>query len=323
MTIELEELKRLAIQVNKLFVVPGSPDALLAPIRALIPRAEPPLAQSAEAFCSSLRSVIVTAGLPYTLALAASHGRRRQLLHCAAELEQWMARFITGGDVPQGDDAATIRAEEDMKKLHESQAGRDALNCEACALLLNLSENDEKIAEAARQLNFQACVLTWSAFEVLSREVFRLHLNCTPQAYAKLLADPDLRKRFELYRVPIERVAEFDFDLSGRLGDLLIEQNDLADLAGIKAVFFALFPNDVVLHSVLNERDLWILFQQRSLIVHRRGIVDRRYVEASGDQQPVGRQLALGPGELREYLRLTAAAAEALVSASLGSPDPK
>lgn len=323
MAIELEELKRLAIRVNELFVVPGSPDRFLAPIRALIPRAEPPLAQGAEAFCSSLRSVVATAGLPYILALAAADGRRRQLLHCAAELEQWMARFVTGADVPQGEEAATIRAEKDMQELHESQAGRDALNCEACALLLKLSESDDKIAEAARQLVFQGCMLTWSAFEVLSREVFRAHLNSTPQAYAKLLVDPDIRKRFDLSRVSIERVAEFNFDLSGKLGDLLIEQNDLADLTGIKASFFALFPGDAILRKALSERDLWLLFQRRSLIVHRRGIVDRRYIEASGDKQPIGRQLALGPGELRDYLTLTAGAAHALISASLGSPEPK
>jgi hypothetical protein len=155
------------------------------------------------------------------------------------------------------------------------------------------------------------------AFEVLSREIFRSYLNLVPRASAKLLADPDVRKRFDLARISIEKVAEFDFNLSGRLGNMLIEVNDLADFGGIKAAFFALFPADSRLRSALNERTLWILFQRRNVIVHRRGIVDRQYVETCGDEHPIGSRLVVRPVELERYLELVTRAAHALVSIGL------
>jgi hypothetical protein len=204
-----------------------------------------------------------------------------------------------------------------MKELQESPEGRDVLNHEVCRFLLDFTKH-EQVGEAAAQLLLQAAVLTWGAFEVLSRDIFRAYLNSTPRAYANLLADADVRKRFDLSRVSIERVAEFDFDLSGKLGDLLIDQNDLADLGGIKATFVALFPSDSSLRVALSERDLWLLFQRRSLIVHRRGLVDQRYLDASGDKQSIGSLLTLRPRELKRYLEVVTNAAVALISAATG-----
>lgn len=317
---EQESLVRLAREVDKLFVIPASTDSILAPIVALISKAPVPIAQSAEAFCSNVRSVVVTAGLPYFFALSAARMRRHQLLHCAAELEALIGGEDSGpeshcmSEQAPGDDA-----ERRLKELETSPSGRDALNHEACHILLEFAKTDE-FSDAAAQTVLQAVILTWGALEALSRDVFRMHLNCTPKAYERLLADADVRKRFDLSRVSIERVAAFGFDLSGKLGDLFIEQNDLADLAGIKATFMALFPSDSFLRKSLSERDLWLLFQRRSLIVHRRGIVDQRYVEASGDPQPIGGRLAVRPRELKRYIELVAQAANALILAALDLP---
>lgn len=99
---------------------------------------------------------------------------------------------------------------------------------------------------------------------------------------------------------------------------LFIDQNDLADLGGIKAAFVALFPSDSSLRLALSERDLWLLFQRRSLIVHRRGIVDHRFLEASGDKQSIGSLLTLRPRELKRYLEVVTNAAVALISAATG-----
>jgi hypothetical protein len=318
---EREALLQIAKEVDQLFVIPASTDSLLAPIGALIPKAPLPLAQSVEAFCSSVRSVVLTAGLPYVFALTAARRRRRQLLQCAAELESALESDGRKSERPIIDaQDAHADADRRLTELEESRSGRDALNHEACHLLLSFATDDE-LGEALAQLILQAVVLTWSAFEVLSRDIFRTHLNCTPGAYTELSADADIRKRFDLSRVSIERVADFGFDLSSRLGDLLVEQNDLADLGGIKATFTALFPSDSRLRGALSERDLWLLFQRRSVIVHRCGITDQRYLDASGDQQPIGRRLAVRPRELKKHLESVTAAANTMISAAIRLPE--
>jgi hypothetical protein len=317
MTVEQSTMAQMAREVSKLFVILASIDKLLAPILELVPNVPPLFAQAAEAFCSNVRSVVSTAGVPYVFALAAAHVRRYQLFYCAAELEAFLALPETGSKPAlDTEEAARMDAERRTRELGQSRTGREALNYDACHLLLELGKTEE-VADSAAQLILQATVLTWGAFEVLSREVFRVWMNRTPRAYANLLADSDVRRRFDLSRISIERVAEYDFDLSGRLGDLLIEQNDLADLACIKATFFALFPADSGLRIALNERALWLLFQRRNLIVHRRGIIDGRYLEASGDRLSIGSRLGVQPTELKDYLKLVIEAARALISIGL------
>jgi hypothetical protein len=311
------ELARIAGEVNELFFIPASIDSLLAPLQELILTVPPLFSQCAEAFCTSVRSVVSMAGIPYIFALTASQGRRYQLLLCAAELEASLSS--SGSDATSSDDAARNDAQKRMQELVGSSEGRAVLNHDACGLLIDLGRTSQ-IADAAAQLLLQTTVLTWGAFEVLSREIFRIYLNCMPTACGKLLADPDIRKRFDLSRISVEKLADFDFNLSGKLGDLLVEQNDLSDLPGVKAALFALFPEDSRLRHVLSERILWILFQRRNLIVHRRGIIDARYVGASGEELPLGSQLRVRPADIKSYLGLVAKAAYALTSIGLRIP---
>ena len=78
----------------------------------------------------------------------------------------------------------------------------------------------------------------------------------------------------------------------------------------------ALFPANVRLRTALTQRDLWTLFQRRHLIVHRRGIVDRRYLEATGEGREMGARLAITPQELTKHLGVVVEAAGALVAAA-------
>ena len=70
--------------------------------------------------------------------------------------------------------------------------------------------------------------------------------------------------------------------LSKKIGTVLISQLNFGDLTNIKRVFAVLFPNALELVTCLNDPNLWLLYQRRHLIVHRRGIVDETYLERSG-----------------------------------------
>lgn len=314
MAVNQDSLLRVARKANELFVIPGGIDRLLEPM-SVSDGTRAPLFEVVAAFCTNIRSVVSTAGIPYTFALEASHRRRHQLLECAAELEATLDGTRAGQGVAGVAELARRDAQERMRDVSASEDGRAALNHEACCLLLDVSKVAE-LHEAAGQLVLQAAVLTWGAFEVLSRDIFKEHLNRTPSAYAQLVADTDVRKRFELGKIPIERVADFGFDLSAKLGEFLADQNDLTDLGTIKATMLALFPANERLRTALAQRDLWTLFQRRHLIVHRRGIVDRRYLEATGDPLEIRARLAINPQELTRYLGVVVEAAGALVSAA-------
>ena len=161
MTIEQSTLAQMASEVNQLFVIPASPDRLLAPILDLARNVPPAFAEAAEAFCSNVRSVVSTAGIPYCFALAAAHEGRYQRFYCAAQLEATMMGLQNESE-PALDtaDVARVDAERRIQELGQSPEGREELNHATCQLLLNLAKSNE-VAGAAAQLILQATVLTW------------------------------------------------------------------------------------------------------------------------------------------------------------------
>ena len=122
-------------------------------------------------------------------------------------------------------------------------------------------------------------------------------LNRDPVKVRVLISHPTTRKRFEAERLPLDTLVEYGFDLSSRLGTVLVAQQEFSDLPTIKAVFAVLFPGNTALTQALNERDLWTLYQRRHLIVHRRGVMDRDYVDATGEAHEIGARLAVTPRE--------------------------
>jgi hypothetical protein len=72
----------------------------------------------------------------------------------------------------------------------------------------------------------------------------------------------------------------------------------------MKTVIRVLLPKADKLKQLLEQKDLWILNQRRHLIVHRRGTVDRDYIDRTGDALDVGAQLMISPSDLEHYLTL-------------------
>jgi hypothetical protein len=74
--------------------------------------------------------------------------------------------------------------------------------------------------------------------------------------------------------------------------------------------------SDPAVADALAEKRLWVLCQQRHLIVHRRGVIDARYLEATGEQQAIGSRLSVAPAELESQIESVVAAASALLTAA-------
>lgn len=70
------------------------------------------------------------------------------------------------------------------------------------------------------------------------------------------------------------------------------------------------------LQKHLRNPKLWLLQQRRHLIVHRRGVVDKQYLEKTGEKLNVGEQLLPTPAEIEEYFKDACDAAIALIKAT-------
>lgn len=153
----------------------------------------------------------------------------------------------------------------------------------------------------------------WSAFEVLSRDLFIMLLNANPGWTNRLLDQQTTRKRFAVDKLDWHTLSAHSFDLSSSMGILLSQKADLDDIQTIRETYAALFPDTAELNQRLSDERLWFLFQKRNLIVHRRGLVDQHYLDRTGDQIPLGQQLSVSPADIESFLNAALAAGEALI----------
>jgi hypothetical protein len=201
-----------------------------------------------------------------------------------------------------------------MNSFAGSKEGPQCIAEDACHQLVNaLEENEVKLA--SQELLRQGLVLLWGAFEVLSRDLFITYLNSNPSKVSMLSTNPETRTKFELKSLKLDLIAEYGFNLSPHMGDILGSSNDLSDLATIKSIYKVLFPSNSQLREALDDYNLWLLNHRRHLIVHHRGIVDSKYIQNTGDTVKVGDILKTPPEDLEKYLSVVLNAGQCLLLA--------
>lgn len=278
-----------------MFLVPNDIRASGELLLSRVPLGNTDLRTIAEAFTESLHGVVRTLSIPFQYTYSQVYS-----LHWQRTL---IAARIRGGGAPEDAQQAEIDRQSAKAKFETylQSEGRQVLADEVIDRLVQLKNEPDALA-AARELTRQGVVLTWSAIEVLARDTFVHLLNRKPHMSEALLADPVNRKRFATDRVEWQTLSGYGFDLSGSLGSYLISKADLSNVPAIRAAYAALFPSALQLHTCLSDDRLWHLSQKRHLIVHRRGIVDATYVEATGTSLKVGEVLWATPGEVEEAI---------------------
>jgi hypothetical protein len=155
----------------------------------------------------------------------------------------------------------------------------------------------------------------FSALEMLSRDLFESVLNTNPTKLKNIMCEPTARQRLQS-KFTLDELATHSFDLSSSLGTLLSSQQDFSDLRTIKATILPALNADAALAAALGDKTLWVLCQQRHLIVHRRGVIDSRYLEATGEQLPIGSRLSVSPSQLESQLEAVVSTGTALLAAA-------
>jgi len=75
------------------------------------------------------------------------------------------------------------------------------------------------------------------------------------------------------------------------------------EMKGIKTALKALFKSEMDQQSLMKDLGIWILYQERHLIVHCRSVVDKKYIEATGENLPVGSELIIDAKRFEQRFR--------------------
>jgi len=282
-------------------------EAFMEPLSERLKGVRNPLISPGRAFQSNLEALIAVVSMPILLASGTATEMRLQQLLMAERIRRIpnpLTDSAKRGDLPvEAEREAHTVAHGKLNQELATTIGIVQMGVQAWRFLhAGLRSHD--VDAAAHELLRQSTVLCWGALEVLARDVFVALINENPNAAIQLLEHPSTRGRFNLKAISVEVLAIHGFDVSTRMGDVLVQQQDLAELAVIKDVYQALFPDARALHSTLGAKDLWLLNQRRHLIVHKRGIVDARYLERTGDKTERGSTLNVLPSDLKGYLTL-------------------
>lgn len=132
-------------------------------------------------------------------------------------------------------------------------------------------------------------------------------LDRQPKLAEQLLAEQGNRKRFSAEKVDWQTLSTFGYDLSSSLGTFLISKADLKNVPAIREAYGALFPSADEMRKKLADRRLWNLNHKRNLIVHKRGVVDQQYLQATGETRAIGEDIWVTPNEVEEVLEVTLA----------------
>ncbi len=269
----------------------------------------------AKAFRHNIAAALSTVSIPYELAYASAEYLHREKILISARIH---AEYLEEEEPQPGEDIEAFRerkardnADSRMGEFIRSDLGPKILKAYASGLLITSIRNGG-LEVAAQELLQQGLVLLWSSFEVLCRDAFEALLNGDPDKIKELMAQPTTRKRFEAERLTLDTLLQHGFDLSRRLGTVLVEQQDFSNLSTIKAVYSVLYPNGSELREALAYRELWALHQRRHLIVHRRGVIDQSYLELTGETHAIGTQLFVVPADVESALRVVVSAGTAL-----------
>jgi hypothetical protein len=321
----MENLQNILNEVKRYYLLPVDLNPTASEINRATEGIPEWISTPAKVFLENIEAAITTAKIPYTIA-------RTSILTARFNTLTIRHRILFDADT-----RTSLPSDEDIEKTPKEQAELDEIvrkkalvefleeqknlaarsqieNQWAAFLIAQLQ--DKEMETAAKELLRQAVVMIWGAFEVLCRDIFVGHLNSNPAEWQKLTADSDTKKIFQVKGIVFEELSEYGFDVSKNLGNVFVNAHDFSSLGAIKQTFKVLFPASNELLDQLGDHKFWILHQRRHLIVHRRAVVDKQYLEKTGEKIKIGEQMTPTPPEIEEYIQLVCRAALALVKAA-------
>jgi hypothetical protein len=299
-------VERCGAVIERYYIEQGQETPLKA-VRHLLESLHSSVRKIGEAFEHNVSAVEQTMGIPATLANAAAHMKMWTQVLAA---ERIRSRMDEDRGSLESEARMIERAKEHMAR-HIAEIGNTIFVDDMCEFLLGVHQ-ERNIPRALAELHAQGIVLLWSAVEVLARDLFIFCLNTRADLTNRLLEDESAKRLFHLKGLDFDVLQQHGFNVSRSMGEILAQMHDLSNLTTMKTCFFALFQ-DATLRERMSDPNLWTLFQRRNLIVHRRGMIDQRYLDATGESLPVGTQIAIRSSDLERAFKIVCSVSERLI----------
>jgi hypothetical protein len=254
----------------------------------------------------NLVEAIGLASLPFTVGSEIANRELFQRLHIAARIRAKPA-FGEGEDFAYNIAAfdAALEAFKRTISTHErpeKDGEYDYLFSVISATNGLLSSSD--FLEKSQTLLRQATVLCWNALEVFVRDILELLMNEDIELALRFIDDQDAHSKFDLKKISLASLKNFDFNLSKKLGTYILDGRDLSDISSVRVSLSALFAGRRNLQEAIKSRDLYLLCKKRHLFVHRRGIVDNKFMAESNCVEKVGDRLSVLPGVVEKEVNM-------------------
>ncbi|MCJ7691742.1 MAG: hypothetical protein MUO60_20895 [Clostridiaceae bacterium] len=201
-----------------------------------------------------------------------------------------------------------------FKEVYTEQGTKEFWNI-TYSFLDDLHDKNE-VAIAVKELLNQSCILLWSSFEVLSRDFFINYINRNANRINDLL---EFLKAKKIYNniISLDTLVEHSYDISKNMGFILEQNIDFSYLSYIREIYKMLFPLNTTLVNNINNKLLWKINQQRHLLVHKKGIVDKKYSESTDDKTPIGEEIIITPESVKQYLEIIKSTGYEIVNSAL------
>lgn len=293
--------------VTPAILLPGAEKGKLEKIQVLVDAIDEPYKVVADAYNHNLTVVVASLALPFEFGHASARRAAMQRLLIA---ERIRASCLEGKSEKEQHEAAAKIAKQRMNDETKSIDGSVKLAYEVISYLSEVLEDPQAQASAQHLLE-QGIVSTWSTLEVLCRDFFECHLNRNPQLVVMLQKGE--RKRLDIERISLELLSEYDFNVANRMGTMVVQQHDFSNLSLIRSLYEAIFPKSKAIHVALKQSALWVLYKRRNLLVHRRGVADKKYIEETGERMSIGEKLVIRPEDARAAVILAAEVGSAIL----------
>jgi len=221
---------------------------------------------------------------------------------------QLLVRFVTDfvGPIKFGPEADMAAVPEKFLKGFEAAYEDEPRTMRKMAVTAALaaSASVPETRSASDELLLHTHVHAWGAFEALFSDGVRALLNHRPSLGVEILTSDGLKKYLPAKIISIEGIAARGFDVSGKLGDMILEERPLDSLTVMRAIGDVLFKDEADVTRRLNDPALWNAWQRRHLIVHKRAVVDSAFLKKTGEKLDLGSRLKLTGSDLEQTLAL-------------------
>lgn len=298
-TAEGFRIARSAVPVFRYFFFPWSEGEGSALLHVDLPEVPKEFEYLAQSFRKNLLAVVSTASMPFTIA---STNHSRWLFHQLFVAEKILT-LSPEFDEKSEEEKFEIARNNARQKFDEAMKGQREDRVHAILRDLEHLLSDPAMVSAAVELLRQAETLAWGTLEVLGNDLFIALLNENPQLTEVLIRDERTKKRFSMRDVS-DALSTYGYDLSRHMGEVLNQVVKIDDVETLRAIYQVLLADNAELLNSLSDNNLWKLHQRRNLILHRRSIVDKAYLESTGDPLPLGAELIISPVQLETDLLL-------------------